>query len=78
MAIGTDFIDLSWTQSTDNVGVTGYEVYKDGVLEATLGNVLSYRVNGLTSGTTYSFKIKAFDAAGNRSDFSNEVTATTL
>jgi Zn-dependent metalloprotease len=70
-------IDLSWTASTDNVGVTGYDVYKDGTL---LGSVTgsSAQVTGLVAGTSYSFYVKAKDAAENISSASNIVNATTL
>ena len=67
---------LSWSGATDNIGVTGYDVYKDGVL---LGSTSStnYAVTGLTASTTYSFTVKAKDAAGNVSVASNAVSVTT-
>jgi len=69
-------IDLAWTAATDNVGVTGYDVYKDGsLLGSTAGT--SAQVTGLTANTTYSFYVKAKDAAGNISSSSNSVSATT-
>ena len=70
-------VDLSWTAATDNVAVTGYRVYKDAILETTLGNVLSYQVTGLTASTTYDFTVTALDAAGNESAVSNTVAITT-
>ena len=70
-------VDLSWTASTDNIAVTGYKIYKNGVLEATLGNVLTYQVTGLTASTPYSFTVTAIDAAGNESTASNSVNITT-
>ncbi|PRX57198.1 fibronectin type III domain-containing protein [Flagellimonas meridianipacifica] len=70
-------IDLSWSGATDNVGVTGYKMYKDNILETTLGNVSSYQVVGLSASTTYQFKIRALDAAGNESGDSNIVSVTT-
>ncbi|SNY94132.1 fibronectin type III domain-containing protein [Flagellimonas pacifica] len=69
-------VDLSWSGATDNVGVTGYKVYKDNTLEATLNNVGSYQVTGLTAATTYSFAVRAIDAAGNQSTASN-ISVTT-
>ncbi len=69
--------DLSWSGATDNVGVTGYKVFKDSGLEATLGNVTTYSATGLTASTTYQFTVKALDAAGNESADSNSVTVTT-
>ncbi|MCX7921458.1 MAG: right-handed parallel beta-helix repeat-containing protein, partial [Clostridia bacterium] len=70
-------VDLSWTQSTDNVGVTSYEVYNGlSVIEAVYGT--SYTVAGLTPNTSYSFTVKAKDEAGNVSEASNAVSVTTL
>jgi chitodextrinase len=55
---------LSWTASTDNVGVTGYEVFRNGVSVGTpTGTSLS--VTGLTCATTYPMTVRARDAAGN-------------
>lgn len=60
---------VSWTASTDNVGVTGYEVYRNGVKVGTTSTP-SYTDNGLAGNTSYSYTIKAFDAASNLSGFS--------
>ncbi|MFC5047051.1 agmatine deiminase family protein [Aquimarina hainanensis] len=70
-------IDLSWVASTDNVGVTGYEIYQDDVLK-TSGTTTSYQVMGLTPNTSYRFKVRAKDAAGNYSAFSNIVSVKTI
>ncbi|MDO5971451.1 fibronectin type III domain-containing protein [Flavivirga aquimarina] len=70
-------VDLNWTASTDNVAVTGYRVYKDGILETTLGNVLTYQVTGLTASTSYDFKVTALDAANNESVDSNTLNIAT-
>ena len=71
-------IDLSWAASTDNVGVTGYTVYRNGVAVATTsGTTLTYANTGLGHGFTYTFAIDAFDAAGNHSAQSAPVSATT-
>ncbi len=70
-------LDLSWTASTDNVGVTAYDVYENGTLLTSTSSV-NYSVTGLTAGTSYSFYVKAKDAAGNVSAASNTVNATTL
>ncbi|WP_415831483.1 M4 family metallopeptidase, partial [Flavobacterium terrigena] len=56
--------NLSWTASTDNVGVTGYNVYQGTTLKATV-TTTTYAVTGLTASTAYAFSIKAKDAAGN-------------
>ena len=69
--------DLSWTAATDNVGVTGYDVYQNGTF-ITSTAALTYNVSGLTAATTYTFTVKAKDAAGNTSAFSNTATVTTL
>lgn len=69
--------NLSWTASTDNVAVTGYEVYQDGVLKTTV-TTTSYAVTGLTAATAYTFSVKAKDAAGNLSASSNNASVTTL
>ncbi|TDW50318.1 putative secreted protein (Por secretion system target) [Flavobacterium sp. 270] len=69
--------NLSWTASTDNVAVTGYEVYQGATLKATV-TTTSYTVTGLTASTAYTFSVKAKDAAGNTSASSNTVSVTTL
>jgi chitodextrinase len=69
--------NLSWTAATDNVGVTGYNVYQNGTQIGT-ATTNSYNVNGLTVATTYAFTVKAKDAAGNLSASSNSVSVTTL
>jgi len=69
--------NLSWSGATDNVGVTGYDVYQGTSL---IGNTASttYTVTGLTPSTNYTFSVKAKDAAGNASVSSNTVNVTTL
>ncbi|WP_438710492.1 fibronectin type III domain-containing protein [Aquimarina muelleri] len=69
-------LSLSWTASTDNVGVTGYDVYQGNTMITSVSGT-SYSVTGLTANTTYTFRVKAKDAAGNVSDFSNTLTVTT-
>jgi uncharacterized repeat protein (TIGR01451 family) len=69
-------VDLSWGASTDNVGVTGYEVFRDGVLIASPSGT-NYTDNTVTGGNTYVYKVRALDAAGNRSGFSNSKSVTT-
>jgi len=70
-------LTLTWNASTDNVGVTGYDVYANGSLLGTVTGT-SANVTGLTAGTTYSFYVKAKDAAGNVSAASNTISVTTL
>lgn len=68
---------LSWNASTDNVGVTGYDVFQGttniGTVTGTSANITS-----LSASTAYSFKVRAHDAAGNNSGFSNTVNFNTL
>jgi bacillolysin len=68
--------NLTWTASTDNVAVTGYNVYNGSNLVATATGT-SYTITGLTSSTAYTFTVKAKDAAGNLSAASNAVNVTT-
>ena len=70
-------VDLAWTASTDNVGVTGYDVSVNGVRVSTMDGP-SGTVGGLNPSTSYSFTVKAHDAAGNVSAASTAVTAKTL
>ncbi len=69
-------ISFSWTASTDYTGVTGYEIYRDGVLVGTSIQT-SYTDTGLTVGTTYTYTLKAYDAVGNLSDFSTSLSIAT-
>ncbi len=71
-------LTLNWVASTDNVGVTGYDVYRDNVkINGTLVTSTNFNVTGLNSATTYAFYVKAFDAAGNSTN-SSSINATTL
>ena len=69
--------NLSWNASTDNVGVTGYDVYQGATVIATVTGT-TRSVTGLTPSTAYSFSVRAKDAAGNVSSASNTVNVTTL
>jgi chitodextrinase len=69
--------NLSWSGATDNVGVTGYEVYNGTILLGTV-TTTSAEITGLTASTTYTFSVRAKDAAGNSSVNSNTVSVTTL
>jgi len=68
-------VRLTWNASTDNVGVTGYDVYANGQLRTSVGNVLTYTDNQPDSATV-AYYVKARDAAGNVSAQSNTVTRT--
>jgi len=72
----TTTIGLSWTAATDNVGVTGYDIYVNGSLNGTTTG-LSYTVTGLTASTSYSIYVRAKDAAGNGTN-SNTIVVSTL
>ncbi|WP_426450721.1 fibronectin type III domain-containing protein [Paenibacillus sp. S-38] len=69
-------VTLSWTASTDNTGVTGYDVYRGTTLAASVSTTTAV-VTGLAAGTSYSFTVKAKDAAGNVSASSASVSAAT-
>ena len=68
-APGQSSLPLSWTASTDNVGVTGYRVYQGSTQVATTPS-LNYIFGGLTCGTTYTLGVAAVDAATNVSAIS--------
>ena len=68
--------DLSWSASTDNVGVSDYDILQDGSVIATVSNT-NYQVIGLSANTTYAFRVRANDAAGNQSANSNVENVTT-
>lgn len=72
----TSTVSLSWNTSTDNVGVTYYLIYKDGV-KIDSATTTSYIATALTSNTAYSFTVKARDAANNISAASNVLSITT-
>ncbi len=77
-AVSASQINLSWTASTDNVGVAGYRIYRNGVQLATAAPGTSYQDTGLTAGTTYTYAIAAFDAAANTSAQSGSASTTTF
>jgi chitodextrinase len=69
-------VSLSWTASTDNVGVTGYQVLRNGTQVGTT-TATSFTDIGLTASTQYSYTVKAYDAAGNVSAASGALSVTT-
>lgn len=75
-AISPTRVDVSWTASSDNVGVTGYRVYRGGTYLADTTNT-GYVDTGVTAGATYSYTVAAFDAAGNYSTPSAAASVTT-
>lgn len=74
-AAGTS-VALSWTASTDNVGVTGYEVFRDGTAIGTTASTLTYTDTSRTPGATYAYSVRAYDAAGNKSALGAAVSVT--
>ncbi|MFI7574744.1 glycoside hydrolase family 9 protein [Micromonospora sp. NPDC049497] len=79
-AVTATGLTLSWAASTDNVGVTGYRVYRrSGSTDLLMGSPTgtSLAVTGLTASTAYTFHVVAVDAAGNTSAASAPVTVTT-
>ncbi len=75
-AVSQSQINLSWSASTDNVGVAGYQVFRNGAQVGTTTST-SYMDSNLASSTTYSYTVTAFDAAGNVSAHSTAAAATT-
>ena len=72
----TTSIPLTWTAATDNVAVTGYDVYQ-GTVKIATSTTTAYTVAALTPDTAYTFTVRAKDAAGNTSTPSTAVTART-
>ena len=76
-------INLSWTASTDNVGVTGYKVERcsgagcTAFAQIAVPTTTTFSDTGLTASTSYSYRVRADDAAGNNSSYSNTASATT-
>jgi hypothetical protein len=69
-------VNLTWTASTDNVGVTGYKIYRNGTQIGTSATN-SYTDTGLTKNTQYSYTVSAYDAAGNNSAQCSAIQVTT-
>jgi len=71
-------VNLSWTASSDDTGVAGYQIYRNGTLVKTLlGSATSFTDGQLDPSTTYTYSVAAFDAAGNVSATSSTASATT-
>jgi hypothetical protein len=71
-------VTVGWSPSTDNVGVTGYDVYRNGAKTATVGgSTTSWNDTSVSAGSTYTYAVDAFDAAGNISALSPGVAVTT-
>jgi chitodextrinase len=74
--VATTQVSLSWSASSDNVGVTGYQITRNGQPVTTIA-ATSFTDRTAAAGTTYAYAVSAFDAAGNVSTLSNVATATT-
>ncbi len=77
---GSSTITLAWQGAADNVAVVGYYIYRSGKQIVTPSAITgtTYTDTGLAPGTTYSYTVTAYDAAGNVSNHSNGVTATAI
>jgi len=74
--ISSSQVDLSWNMAKDNLEVLGYHIYRDGEDLVTTSDTVYNDIN-LDESTTYSYTVAAFDAYGNESETSNEITVTT-
>lgn len=68
-------VSVGWDASTDNRGVTGYDVYRNGVVVASVTGT-SFEDAEVDYGTEYNYSVRANDAAGNRSDLSDPATVS--
>ncbi|HOM80479.1 MAG TPA: fibronectin type III domain-containing protein [Armatimonadota bacterium] len=75
-ALNSTMVRVAWSPSTDNVGVTGYTVYRNGTQVGTTSETV-YIDSGLSPGLTYTYRVSASDAAGNESALSAAASATT-
>jgi glucose/arabinose dehydrogenase/PKD repeat protein len=73
---GSSQVALGWTASGDNVGVTNYRIWRNGLLRATVGAVTTY-TDSTASSTHYDYNVQALDAAGNSSGLSNTLPVDT-
>ena len=77
-ATSSTSVKLAWSASTDNIGVTGYRLYRGGApLTSVAASALSYVDNAVVPSTSYSYTVQAVDAAGNTSALAGPATATT-
>lgn len=71
-------IDVSWTASTDDLAVSGYEIFRDSIFHATVtAPTVFYNDTGLTPSTTYSYEVRAFDSSSFYSPFGTSSATTT-
>ena len=69
-------VNIEWNASNDNVGVTGYNIYRNGS-KIGFSDLPSYSDNSVMPNTTYSYSVSALDAAANESDLSDVIQVTT-
>ncbi len=69
-------LTVTWSASTDNVGVAGYQIFRNGA-EVGATSTTSYADTGLVASTTYVYTVAAYDASGNVSTQSQQLTVTT-
>ena len=74
--VSSSEVRLTWTASTDDVGVSGYRIYRDGSLIATSTGLI-YSDTGLSAATSYVYRVAAFDSAGNASSQTAALTVNT-
>jgi chitodextrinase len=74
--VSSSEVRLTWTASTDDVGVSGYRIYRDGSLVGTSTGLI-YSDTGLSAATTYGYRVAAYDAAGNASTQTDALTVNT-
>jgi hypothetical protein len=78
VATGATRVQLSWNASTDDVGVAGYDIFRDGQLVGSVaGDILAFTDTGLESEHTYAYGVESYDGAGNRSSRAGPVSVST-
>lgn len=76
-ALSASQVNLFWTMSTDNIGVAGYQIFRNGTLLTALSGTQSYTDISVSGGTDYTYTVRAYDAAGNYSALSRGAQVTT-
>jgi chitodextrinase len=74
--VSANQINLSWTAASDNIGVAGYRIIRNGILTGAVSGT-AYSDTGLAANTTYTYQVLAYDAAGNTSNQSSFTVAIT-
>jgi hypothetical protein len=76
-AASSNRVDLTWDASTDDGGITGYNLFRDGSPLTSVGSVTSYSDTSVAAGTQYSYQVQAIDTAGQTSALSAVAVVTT-